>query len=116
MSTNKLPFGGITITATAIESAAYAAALDCYGVISIAPVPAKNIIDELINKYEEKPGVIATKKSGSWSVTLYITVAYGLKLTEIISGVQAQVKYTLEKIFDIKFKAINVYIVGVNER
>lgn len=111
----KNPFGAVTITEGAIESAAAESALSCYGVVSIANQPLKSKIDEFF-KVDPKPGVVAQKKSGSWHVSLYLNVAYGLKLTEIISTVQDTVKYNLEKTFDIKFKAVNIFIVGVVER
>lgn len=111
----KNPFGPVTITESAIASAATDSALSCYGVVSIANQPPKSKIDEFF-KVEPKPGVIVQRKSGFWHVTLYINVMYGLKLTEIISTVQDTVKYNLEKTFDIKFKAVNIFIVGVEER
>lgn len=112
MDNNKHPFGGISITAQTIEKAASCAVLNCYGVTSVAPLPAKNVLEELF-VHEEKLGVVALKKSDGWHVSLYIEVAYGLKLTEIISSVQKQVKYELEKMFDLKLKTVNIYIVGV---
>ncbi|MDY0214495.1 MAG: Asp23/Gls24 family envelope stress response protein [Bacilli bacterium] len=111
----KNPFGAVTITESAIKSAAIESALSCYGVVSITNQPLNSKIDEFF-KVDPKPGVVVQNKSGSWHVSLYITVAYGLKLTEIISTVQDTVKYNLEKTFDIKFKAVNIYIVGVLER
>ncbi len=115
MHTDNLPFGGINISEQAIESAAQRFALDCYGVASIAPLPAKNVFDELFSP-EAKPGVVAYKRSGQWNVNIHINVIYGLKLTEIISGVQAQVKYMLEQVFDITFNTINIYIEGLEVR
>ncbi|OQA77719.1 MAG: hypothetical protein BWY30_00999 [Tenericutes bacterium ADurb.Bin239] len=111
----KTPFGGITISEEAIASAAVEAATSCYGVIGIANQPPKSWLREIFN-VDPEPGVVVKKKSGSWHVSLYLNVMYGLKLTEIISAVQDQVKYSLEKTFDIKFKAINIFIVGVEER
>lgn len=112
---NKTPFGGITISEEAIAEAAREAAESCYGVIGIANQPPKSWLVELFN-VDQEPGVVVKNASGSWTVSLYLTVMYGLKLTEIITSVQDQVKYSLEKTFDIKFKAINIYIVGVEER
>ena len=110
------PFGTITINEQAIESAAVEAALSCYGVVNVVNQPPKSaFIDELF-KFEPKPGVIAKQNSSGWHVSLYIEVMYGLKITEIVSAVQDQVKYSLEKTFDIKFKAVNIYIVSVVKR
>lgn len=109
------PFGGITISSQAIETVANDAALNCYGVVALThKMRTINSLDQLLKReYKEKVGAIAKKTSDAWTVDIYIIVAYGIKLTEIIGGVQEQVKYVLEKKFDIKFKAINVYIEGV---
>ena len=116
MSTNvKNPFGPITINEQAIMSAAVESALSCYGVVAVVNQPPKSRIDEFF-KIDPKPGIVVKKVSGTWQVSLYISVIYGLKLTEIVSAVQDQVKYSLEKTFDIKFKAVNIFIVSVVER
>lgn len=111
------PFGGITISNQAIESVANDATLNCYGVVALTKrTRSVNSLDQLLKRdFKEKIGASAKKINDAWTVDIYIIVAYGIKLTEIIGGVQEQVKYVLEKKFDIKFKAINVYIEGVKE-
>lgn len=113
---NPNPFGSITISEQAIESAAVDAALSCYGVVAVVNQPPKSVLIDELFKVEPKPGVIAKKNASGWHVSLYIEVMYGLKITEIVSAVQDQVKYMLEKAFDIKFKAVNIYIVSVVTR
>lgn len=109
------PFGGITISSQAIESVANDAALNCYGVVSLTHKQrSTNTFDQLLKRDVKEPvGAVAKKTSEGWVVDIYIIVAYGIKITEIIGGVQEQIKYTLEKQFDLKFKAINVFIEGV---
>ncbi len=113
---NQNPFGTIVVNEAAISEAAREAALSCYGVVSIAPQPSTvPFLDEMFG-IVPKPGVQVVKRSSGWHVSLYLNVIYGLKLTEIISAVQDQIKYSLEKTFDIKFKTVNIYIVGVETR
>lgn len=113
---NQNPFGTIVVNEAVIIEAAREAALSCYGVVSIAPQPSTvPFLDEMFG-VSPKPGVVVAKRSTGWHVSLYLNVIYGLKLTEIVSAVQDQVKYILEKTFDIKFKTINIYIVGVVTR
>jgi len=109
------PFGGITISNQAIETIANDAALNCYGVVALThQKKSSNSLEQLLKRDPKEPlGAVAKKTSTGWVVDIYVIVAYGLKITEIISGVQEQVKYVLEKKFDIKFKAINVFIEGV---
>ncbi len=109
------PFGGITISSQAIESVANDAALNCYGVVALThKQKSTNSLEQLLKRDpKDAPGAIAKKTSDGWVVDIYVIVAYGLKITEIISGIQEQIKYVLEKKFDIKFKSINVFIEGV---
>ena len=59
-------------------------------------------------------GVIVRKSSiNSFEVDLFIIVAYGIRITEIVGEVQKRVKYDLELKFDIKVKAVNVYVQGI---
>lgn len=101
-------FGGITISSSAIEAVALDAALDCYGVVSLT-----NQNNKHAKNVNLKERVKAKKTSQGWVVDVYIIIAYGLKLTEIIGEVQKQIKYSLEKTFDITFAAVNVFIEGV---
>lgn len=111
----KTPFGGITISSQAIETIANDAALNCYGVVALThKQKPTNTLDQLLKRDpKESIGAVAKKTSDGWVIDIYVVVAFGLKITEIISGIQEQIKYVLEKKFDIKFRAINVFIEGV---
>lgn len=106
------PYGGINISIQAIGSVAGNAAADCYGVLGLAS-KSSSVIENLLTKKEYYKGVIPKKEKNGYAVDLYIVVAYGVKITEIVTEVQKKVKYVLEKTFDMKFKAINVYVQGV---
>ena len=59
-------------------------------------------------------GVYVKKNAkGLIEVDIYIIVGYGLRITEILSGVQKTVKYALEKAFNLKLAAVNVYVQGI---
>ena len=107
-------YGSINVSLEAIASVVCGAALSSYGVVSMAN---KNIVlSQIALKNEEdfKKGVIVKKNfANSYEVDLFIVVAYGLRITEIVSEVQKRVKYELELKFDVKVKAINVYVQGI---
>ena len=73
----------------------------------------KEEINELLKKENYSKGIIVKKNKEGLAVDVYIVVGYGLRITEIVSAVQKKVKYELERTFDIKFSAINVYVQGV---
>ncbi len=110
----KTKFGGIAISMEAIGSVTGAAATECYGVVGLASKNSlrENIAD-LLKEDNYYKGVFPKKDKDDYSVDLYIIVAYGVKITEIVSEVQKKVKYVLEKTFDIKFKAVNVFVQGL---
>lgn len=104
----KTPYGGINISMEAISVVAGSATSECYGVVGIS---SKNLEhSETLTKENYTKGVMVRKGKEGYEVDLYIIVAYGVKITEVITEVQKKVKYVLEKTFDIKFKAINVYV------
>lgn len=66
---------------------------------------------ELLKKENYSKGVYVRKNSkGQIEVDIYIILSYGLRITEIISGVQKTVKYAIEKAFNLKLAAVNVYV------
>ena len=108
-------YGSIDISLEAIATVAGNAATQCYGVVGMAS--KKNIIDEieaLKKKDAFSKGVIAKRTKGNtFELDFFIIVAYGVRITEVVAEVQKRVKYDLEKKFNIKFKAINVYVQGI---
>jgi len=105
-------YGSINISPEAIISVAIDATLQCYGVVGMAN--KKNFVDEidgLLKKANFSKGVIARKtKTNTFEIDLFIIVAYGVRVTEVAAEVQKKVRYDLEQKFNIKFKAINVYV------
>ncbi|MFA5235926.1 MAG: Asp23/Gls24 family envelope stress response protein [Bacilli bacterium] len=107
-------YGSVNISMEAIGSMAGAAALECYGVVGLS---SKNSLREnianLLKEDAYYQGVLPKKDKDEYSVDVYIIVAYGVKITEVVSEVQKKVKYVLEKTFGIKFKAVNVFVQGL---
>ena len=90
MNSNKSnSYGNIDISLEAISSAAANTTIQCYGVVGMA------------------------KKNSFNEIDLFMIVAFGVRITEVVSEVQKKVKYDLEQKFNIKFKAINVYVQGI---
>ena len=112
----KTPYGDIDISIEAIASIAGTAAESCYGVIGLAPrASIRDAVSEILKLEDYKKGVYVRKGKKGFEVDIYLTCAYGIKLSEILSEAQKRVKYELEKAFDIKFAKINVYAVNIKE-
>ena len=89
MSLNKkTTFGEISINDHAIASVVADAALECYGVVGIS---AKNALHQKINtllkKNDYEKGVIVSKSSKSYSIELYLVIAFDVKIPEVLREV-----------------------------
>ena len=108
-------YGKIDISLQAISSAAANAAEQCYGVVGMATNQSFNDIENYFRKNNVIQGVVVRRnnKASSYEIDIFIIVAYGVRITEVVTEVQKKVKYDLEQKFNIKFKAINVYVQGI---
>ncbi len=110
------PYGDITISMEAIAAIAGNAALECYGVVGLANKNSiRNNIEELLKADSYSKGIIVKKSKDTYFVDVYLVIAYGIKITEVVSEVQKKVKYVLEKTFDLNFKAVNIYVQSLKE-
>lgn len=106
----KNSYGQIQISNEAIASVVADATLECYGVVGIANRNSiRNKISNLLSKKDYTKGVFPSQEKNCIVVSLYIVVAYGCKVTEIMCEVQKKVKYVLEKTFETKVKRVDVY-------
>ncbi len=110
MAKKKEPVG---FTLADIAKVAENSALTCYGVVDLSKEESfKTDILELLKKGTPS-GAVAKQTKNGLEIDLYIILAYGVRITEIVSEVQKKVRYDLEKTFKIPFNAINVYVQGV---
>lgn len=116
ISDKSAPYGAISISKEAIASVAGDAATECYGVLSLAPrSEIADSINILLKKEDYSKGVYIRKRKDDYEVDVYLAVAYGVKVTEVLSEVQKRVAYDLQKTFGLPFKTVNVYVVDVVE-
>lgn len=107
----KNTLGEIHISNEAIASVVADSTLECYGVVGIASKgDIKEKIYKLLTKKEYSKGIFAQQTNNEIVVSVYIVVAFGCKVTEVLSQVQKKVKYVLEKTFETKVKQVNVYV------
>ena len=107
----KNSLGEIHISNEAIASLVADSTLECYGVVGIASKgDIKEKIYKLLTKKEYSKGIFASQDKNEVIVSLYIVVAFGCKVTEVLNEVQKRVKYVLEKTFECKVREVNVYV------
>ncbi len=107
MSTDSsTPYGNIQITTQAIASVVARTVLECYGVVGLTGKdPGSKLCDgdysRGIQIHEEKIG---------YSISVYVCLFHGVKITEIANQIQNKLTYVLEKTFSIPFKKVGVYV------
>ncbi|MCQ2742624.1 MAG: Asp23/Gls24 family envelope stress response protein [Bacilli bacterium] len=107
-------FGEIELSLEAIASVAGEAATECYGVAGLSNKRTiKDNIYEILKKEDYVKGVAARPVSNTAEVDVYVILAYGVKVTEVAAEIQKRVKYVLEKTFQMRFKAVNVFVQDV---
>lgn len=110
------PYGGINISMEAIASVAGEAAATCYGVVGLTSKNSlRENINELLKKDDYVRGVYCTKKKNHYEIDVYVIVAYGVKITEVMSEIQKKVAYDLRRTFSLAFPRVNVYVQGIKE-
>lgn len=103
--------GSVYVSTSAIAAIAGNAALECYGVLGMATkTPIREGISELLKSENYIRGVNVKKSKNGIDINMYIVVAYGVKITEVVSEVQKKVRYVLKKALDLNFCSINIYV------
>ena len=104
-----------SFTLADIAKAAENSAMQCYGVIDLSHNDSFYYeLRELLKKGNTS-GAIVRQRKGALEIDLYITISYGVRISEIALEVQKKVKFDLEKQFHLSFKAINVYVQSVKD-
>lgn len=106
--------GNINVSVEAIASLAGAAATECYGVIGMASQKVvKDGFATLLKKENYSKGIVVRETKEGVELDLYIVIAYGMKISEVVYEVQKRVKYMLERTLDLEFKSVNIYVQAV---
>lgn len=106
--------GNINVSVEAIASLAGAAATECYGVIGMASQKVvKDGFATLLKKENYSKGIVVRETEEGVELDLYIVIAYGMKISEVVLEVQKRVKYMLERTLDLEFKSVNIYVQAV---
>lgn len=105
-------FGKIQITDKAIASIVCQAAMECYGVVGICNRKAsiRDIVYEILKASHYAEGIAVKNNKTNVDISLYIAVAFGVKVTEVLRSVQKKVKYVVEQSLDTKVGKVNVYV------
>ncbi len=106
------PYGSIHVSARAIASIAYQAAIKSYGVVGLA---SKNLVNGLTNKVVKDPthGIEVDYEDGKINIDIYVIVQYGTRIKSVASSVANTVRFSVEKYLGIPINNVNVHVQGL---
>ncbi len=104
--------GNINISARAIATIAYHAAVRSYGVVGLA---SKNLVNGLTHRIVKDPthGIEVDFTEDYIDIDLYIVVQYGTRIKSVAASVANTVRFNVEKAIGMPLNAINVHVQGL---
>lgn len=106
-------YGRIYVHEGVIATISGLAAMECYGLVGMAPRNIQEGLSDLLRRENFERGVDIQFGADSISITLYIVVEYGVKISEVARNVQERVKYVVETTLGLNVERINVRVQGV---
>ncbi|HHW72925.1 MAG TPA: Asp23/Gls24 family envelope stress response protein [Firmicutes bacterium] len=107
------PYGKVTVREGVIATISGLAAMECYGLVGMAPRNIQEGISDLLRRDNFERGVDIQFGEESITIQLYIVVEYGVKISEVARNVQERVKYVVETMLGLKVDRINVKVQSV---
>ncbi|NMB02535.1 MAG: Asp23/Gls24 family envelope stress response protein [Firmicutes bacterium] len=105
--------GKISIHEQVIATISGVAAMECYGLVGMAPRNIQEELTDLLRRENLERGVDVQFKEDSVSIQLYIVVEYGVKISEVARNVQERVKYVVETMLGLNVDRVNVKVQSV---
>ncbi len=105
--------GSVNISQAVIATVCGVAAMECYGLVGMAPRNVSEGLSELLRIEAYERGVDVQSHEDSISVRLYIVVQYGVNISEVARIVQERVKYAIEHHLGLNAHSIDVRVQSV---
>ena len=105
--------GSIMIDNNVIAQFAGNVALECYGVLGMASVNAKEGIASLLKKDSMSKGITVSLDHNKLTINMHIIVAFGVSISAVANNLMSEVKYKVEQFTGLTVETVNVYVEGV---
>ena len=108
MSKNKAVSKETKININELRSLVEETCLSCYGIASLA---SADQLKKMKVKGNIEQGISIDKKGSSFSATLYVNVAYGIKVSEALRECQQKILYVVSRKCPT-FNVVNIYAIA----
>lgn len=112
MTSQENKIGRIFILPQAIKTVVRHAALQSYGVISLAP---RNLVEAIFRFFQKGQdyGIKVTTTSDGLLLEIALVIEYGLRIKTVTDSVAESVKFNVEKTMGIPVHRVDVHVRGL---
>jgi uncharacterized alkaline shock family protein YloU len=106
--------GKVEISRAAIASIVHGAVMESYGVVGMAPSGLRGNIAYYLGQDDPRRGIAVEVEDDQITITLYVILEYGVRISEVAQNVMSSVKFAVERALGMKVRAVNVYVQGLH--
>jgi uncharacterized alkaline shock family protein YloU len=106
--------GKVEISRAAIASIVHGAVMESYGVVGMAPSGLRSNLAYYLGQDDPRRGIAVEVTEDQVTITLYVILEYGVRISEVANNVMASVKFAVERALGMKVRAVNVYVQGLH--
>lgn len=105
--------GDIIIDPEVIATYAGSAAVECFGIVGMAAVNAKDGLVKILKRDSLKHGIHVSVNENRISLDFHVIVAYGVNISAIAENLISNVTYKLEEATGMKVENVRIIVEGV---
>jgi len=106
--------GRIEVSPHVVATVAGQAAAECYGVVAMAARGLRDGLAERLHRDNIHRGVEVEVLEGGVSISVYVIVEYGTRISEVAHNLASAVRYSVERTIGLPVLAINVNVQGIH--
>ena len=103
----------ISVNPAVVKQYAAAEATECFGIVGLGAMSAKDGFAKLLNHESLSRGVDVSFKDGQVTIDFHIIVAYGVNIKTVANNLTESVVYRIENFVGLKVKCVNIFVEGV---
>ncbi len=108
--------GEVVVSARAVGSVAYRAALGVYGIVELVPQDLRSRVGRQLGRPtppDARDGVVVQMHDKEIAITLHVVIEYGLPIAAVAHNAIRAVYYAVEQAIGKKPQAVNVHVHGL---
>ena len=106
--------GIITIDSEVIAKYAGTVAVECFGIVGMAPISMKAGLVKLLKRESLTHGIqVEISEDNKLTINFHVIVSYGVSISAVSDNLVNNVKYKVEEFTGMEVDKINIYVEGV---